>query len=708
MIITGLSGVGKTQIVYEAFKGKDNIYYAQSSCEKGNIEELIAAFEHGVIIVDNAQEKDIINAKRIIENSHKSFRIIIIINSADKEVTSNQVGEYCIDREKSEDIVNAIVDNADIQEPGISAKIKEYSGGIPLLAKELIDVYRQGGRLSTMQGKDDCFNRIINPKGDLDPNMRNALYTIAAFNPFGYRNNGQSCFDFVVSHPYIHRITLGEENARTCFENVVKHFSSIGLLDERAGGFIDVRAWPLANWLGLRWFTMIPQESWPNIIKLIEDSEIRRTLSQQLSSRLKWLDVEEAREIAKILNTNSFHNEAVAFTQTGSELLSSMAVVSPESVATNMFSLLEHKSYEYIQSEINDDVRRNIVWALETCCGNAQAFPNAAKALALLSIGENEGYGNNATGVFQQLFHIVLSGTEAPYGDRIEVLSYLKDKGKEFYMLIIKAIDCAFSTRDFHRFVTGAERINGAIQDKSLNIDKVYSYWEDCKDILIKVSDSAEIMSEIRERIPHHVYDFVSYNRLNLLCDLFDYYAPKFDYDWLEMRQSIHWICRYRESDYLRFKSRLDEMTKLLAPKSFKKAVKVAIEETDYEGFDHTYEAYVEVMKPYAELFVKDKIWEKAEFSDIADDNDFNGMWLAKQIILFIDKYDCRDMFYAAITDYMFLKDTEYRSQFILSMLIEDENLEYVKVLFEKLLENKFYNMATIMFPFVWTGVKPS
>lgn len=71
------------------------------------------------------------------------------------------------------------------------------------------------------------------------------------------------------------------------------------------------------------------------------------------------------------------------------------------------------------------DERRQAVWALEAIAIWRELFPDAARLLLRLAEAENENTGNNATGVFADLFspgHGAVAPTEAPPDERFPVL----------------------------------------------------------------------------------------------------------------------------------------------------------------------------------------------------------------------------------------------------------------------------------------------
>ena len=65
VLISGMSGVGKTRIVYETYKESKDVYYLPYSCDYNDISNLTIRLNSGVIIIDNATNNDIINSKKI-------------------------------------------------------------------------------------------------------------------------------------------------------------------------------------------------------------------------------------------------------------------------------------------------------------------------------------------------------------------------------------------------------------------------------------------------------------------------------------------------------------------------------------------------------------------------------------------------------------------------------------------------------------------
>ena len=413
-------------------------------------------------------------------------------------------------------------------------------------------------------------------------------------------------------------------------------------------------------------------------------------------------------------------------TKTGSQLIFSMSTVSQVAVAHNLFSLFSEKHPNYLQQNISGDIRRNIVWALEEACVVEDAFEESCKLLGILSLAENEQISNNATGVFLEKFRILLSGTQANLDKKRNVLQFLFEKGTDYYPLLAKAISSAFSTRFNYHMLTRTERKYNIEPETSISISELKQYWNFCKDILIKVSND-EISSKIIYRqIPDHVYDFIHSGCENILFDLIDYFAPKYNNDWDEMRRSLSWAKKHNPKVYERNRQHMDLLIdKVFAPKTFIKRVLAAMENIDRREFgsDQIFEVYKSEMHPYGEEFINDKIYNSKEFEEIADQEHFQSVWMIFAAMEVMDQNGCRDEVYEAFMRHIRSKDRDYRSSFIECYMSHDPNKSYLASIAERLLndginamaccvlgmiEDKNYNQLNKLFTMVHNGKIPS
>lgn len=99
--------------------------------------------------------------------------------------------------------------------------------------------------------------------------------------------------------------------------------------------------------------------------------------------------------------------------------------------------------------------RRDVIWALEKIAVWRDLFAGAARLLLALGEAENEGWSNNASGVFAGLFSQArgrVAPTEASPEERFPILKEAFESGsKERRALALKACDVALESRHFSR-----------------------------------------------------------------------------------------------------------------------------------------------------------------------------------------------------------------------------------------------------------------
>lgn len=706
--LLALSGIGKTRIVGEAFKGQTNVYYSKISDKiLPGLNYILENYDNGIIIVDDCPIDKYYQVTKHISSYQKSFRFISIYNVLTKEETGIGANEFFIDASENEDVIDEIISREDIDKDEVKSRIKEYSDGISLMAIELIEAYKRLGIVKLLPEKQQWLDYLLHPEGKLDANKRAVLNTIAAFNPLGYQGGKRDELDFIIEHPEFHHIHLEKAVIRDCFLCSIDEFYRRRLLDMRANS-VNIRPRPLAEWLAEEWIQRTPHDAWPEIISSFENSgKLGERLADQMKNRFKSLSSAEAKKLFDELNNIPFHDEKIVLTKTGSQLIFSMSTVSQLAVASNLFSLFKEKDVIFFQKNIVDDVRRNIVWALEEACVNEEAFVQACELLGQLAIAENESISNNATGVFLEKFHLILSGTQAGIQEKIEVIQYLFDKGRPYYSLLAKAVNCAFETRSTYHMLTHTERKYGIRPSVYVKIADLRRYWLFCKELLLRMGDDKAVLNEVYKLVPNHIYDFMNNNCEDILFELVDYFAPKYNYDWDEMRHFLNLIKRYNEDAYERNKRHIDYLINdMLTPKTFKKKIIAAMENIDRRNVpsEQIFEVYKSEMRPYGEEFIKEKIYNSKEFEQIADEPFSQSIWMIFSALEFMDKNGCRDEVYTSFLNYIISKPKDYRSGFIESYMSHDHNKSYIYSISNKLIDAEYYAMGCCMLGMVDDG----
>lgn len=697
--ILSISGVGKTRIVGEAFRTTQNVFYCTDPDKNINrgLEYILTHVDGGVIIIDNCPIDEHYRITKFISRFQKPFKIISIYNVLTKDEEGKGTNVFFIDAEDNQEVVDAIIEKENILNNEVVNRIREYSDGISLMAIELIKAYINIGQIQLPPEKKQWLDYLLDPSGQLNTNKRAVLNAIALFNPLGLTGNKQDEYEFVINHPEINHIHLPKATVEDCFSCTIHEFNQRRLLDMRANS-VNVRPRPLAEWLAEEWLQKTPIETWGKIIAEIETAgQLGERLTEQMKNRFMSLTSPEAQQLFDELNRRPFHDEKIVLTKTGSQLIFSMSTVSQIAVAHNLFSLFNDKTTDYLQQNISGDIRRNIVWALEETCVVENAFEESCKLLGMLSHAENEQISNNATGVFLEKFRILLSGTQANLGKKRNVLQFLLDKGTDYYPLLAKAIDSAFSTRSNYHMLTRTERKYDIKQETSICISELRQYWNFCKDTLIKVSNDANSLKIIYKLIPNHVYDFINSGCEDILFELIDYFAPQYNNDWDEMRRSLSWVKKHHPKVYERNKQYIDLLIdKVLAPKTFIKRVLAAMENIDRRAFgsNQAFEVYRSEMRPYGEEFINNKIYNSKEFDEIANSEHIQSRWMILTAVEVMVQTDRRDEVYEAFMSHIASKNKDYRSDFIECYMSHDPNKTYLTSIAERLFNEGFNALA--------------
>ena len=697
--ILSISGVGKTRIVGEAFRTTQNVFYCTDPDKNINrgLEYILTHVDGGVIIIDNCPIDEHYRITKFISRFQKPFKIISIYNVLTKDEEGKGTNVFFIDAEDNQEVVDAIIEKENILNNEVVNRIREYSDGISLMAIELIKAYINIGQIQLPPEKKQWLDYLLDPSGQLNTNKRAVLNAIALFNPLGLTGNKQDEYEFVINHPEINHIHLPKATVEDCFSCTIHEFNQRRLLDMRANS-VNVRPRPLAEWLAEEWLQKTPIETWGKIIAEIEAAgQLGERLTEQMKNRFMSLTSPEAQQLFDELNRRPFHDEKIVLTKTGSQLIFSMSTVSQIAVAHNLFSLFNDKTTDYLQQNISGDIRRNIVWALEETCVVENAFEESCKLLGMLSHAENEQISNNATGVFLEKFRMLLSGTQANLGKKRNVLQFLLDKGTDYYPLLAKAIDSAFSTRSNYHMLTRTERKYDIKQETSICISELRQYWNFCKDTLIKVSNDANSLKIIYNLIPNHVYDFINSGCEDILFELIDYFAPQYNNDWDEMRRSLSWVKKYNPKVYERNKQYIDLLIdKVLAPKTFIKRVLAAMENIDRRAFgsNQTFEVYRSEMRPYGEEFINNKIYNSKEFDEIANSEHIQSRWMILTAVEVMVQTDRRDEVYEAFMSHIASKNKDYRSDFIECYMSHDPKKTYLTSIAERLFNEGFNALA--------------
>ena len=180
--------------------------------------------------------------------------------------------------------------------------------------------------------------------------------------------------------------------------------------------------------------------------------------------------------VEKLLGPNGpFHDNKYLRTRLGSRFFLALAEVDPKSALECLMRTMGTWDRDALFQFTSG--RRDVVWALEKIAMQRDLFVDAARLLLALGEAENEGWSNNASGIFAGLFSPGrgrVAPTEASPAERLPVLKEAFESGsKERRLLALKACKEGLEFDHFSR-VSGAE-YRGLRKDADFWEPKTYS-----------------------------------------------------------------------------------------------------------------------------------------------------------------------------------------------------------------------------------------
>jgi pimeloyl-ACP methyl ester carboxylesterase len=483
--VTGLSGLGKTRLVYEAsLKAEKSlphqIIYFDAAPESVNIlgwiRDAIRKGAEGTIIVDNCSVDLHFRLQTEVERED-SFICLVTIDYSPERVQG--VPMIRLERFSDADI-SALL--APIYREKISdvemRKIVTFAQGFPQMAVLLANARLNDDPDLGILTDDLIATKLLWGNSTPSSEHQRILQGCALFETFGVDENVSDQFKFIADKV----VCLDEDLVYQCLQE----FTERGLIDRR-GRFAQLVPKPLAVRLAAKWWK---QSQRARQLKLIE--ELPEVMEGSFCAQIARMDtLPEVKELTAQLcgAQGPFGRAEVLFSRRGSMLFRALVEVNPGATAGMIRRIIESATSDELGA-IKGDARRNLVWGLEKLSVRLETFESAAYCLLRLAIAENETWSNNATGQFCQLFRIQLSGTQAPPTKRFAFLNSILALNEDgFTLMVVKALSSGLELGGGVRTV-GAEYqgINSKIEEwQPTTWGEITSYIENCLNLVRKI-----------------------------------------------------------------------------------------------------------------------------------------------------------------------------------------------------------------------------
>ena len=421
--IVGPSGIGKSRLTLEAlgpadedqaagrFLGDLVLYAVESEAGSEAINDAVQTLaddgQRAVVVVDRcAPETHRILAGMVLR---KSSRLSLV--TIDDEVPTGTPDKTTVEIPKAPSSVTEVIINQ--VSPGLlyedRRRLDRFSRGFPKIAILVGQAWTESRPIAHAT-EDHLIETFILGRR---PQERDLLLKSAAL---------LATFGVVkVEHPDGDQ--LGEIAARgrgltaADLRTAVQRLIDRGAA-QRRGRAVTLQPRPIAMKLAERQWREWSREEWDAVLACDASPDLKVLAAQQLA----WINTTEVapKVVQHVCRIGGPLDGFEGISKTGhAEVLSALAEVDPEAVAGQIERCLD--DIEDL-SGVERDVRRHLVGALDGIAFHPASFEDGARLLLRLAVAENETWGNNATGQFEDLFPLLLGNTAADGDARLSVL----------------------------------------------------------------------------------------------------------------------------------------------------------------------------------------------------------------------------------------------------------------------------------------------
>lgn len=456
--IYGPSGFGKSRFVYEVLNNSDNVSDEIDTASVVHCDGSISGDEvvklalecadstlAAILVVDECNDELHQKLANIVGRTGSLLRLVTM-NIETKVLQASSTLSLRV--EKADDkLIGEIAKGVAPKLTDTATRfITELAEGFPRMA--ILGAQQGGAGRQTLESVEQVLERIIWAGKTPNQEAQRALEVAALFEWLGIEGRVESQAAFLAAQ-------LAEQTAPRFVEHLLS-FESRGIITRR-GDFLQVGPVPLAARLGLARLAVMTADKVLDFFNQAPE-ELRASILR----RLKWMDTSTTAAVfvERLLEPDLLGSYAALNTEAGSKALDRLVHVAPDTAARAIERVFGSLTIDQLRAA--DGARRYLVWSLEKLVFRKKTFDNAARLLRKLAAAETECFSNNSTGIFQQLFQLYLSGTEADPAARLAVLDEgLGSSDDAELKVCIDALGHMLNTGHFSRG-GGSEQIGSA------------------------------------------------------------------------------------------------------------------------------------------------------------------------------------------------------------------------------------------------------
>ena len=511
--LMGLSGLGKTRAVFQVFKEHDflrNLVIYVDANHAPAIDALVADWVSSglqvIVVVDNCEYR--LHESIAREVCREKSQISLITMDYDLDTVSDRTECFKLNPMTDDELRLLLKPIYLNQLPDLN-RIVAFAQGFPQIAVLLADArLSEDPRIGELT-EDQLANKLLWRRGKEENSEKlGILQACSLFDVFGIEQEVEIQLKFIAN--------LVGINIDKAYK-YVQEYSKRGLIDRR-GRFGQVVPKPLAIRLAGQWWSKSREEKQLKLIKEIPEGMVE-AFCRQVGKMDFHTDVKKLTK--KLCGPPSpFGQAEVILSIRGSRLFRAFVDVNPESTSRALYKTLEDLDTMRLLA-IKGNTRRNLVSALERLCCHSGVFPEAAWCMLLLASAENEGWSNNATGMFAQLFRVQLSGTATKPEVRFALLRRaLALKQSNIDRVLLKALGQAINTHGGTRMVmTEYQGMKAPLEEWRPKIwQEIFDFWQQAFELLLILLKRGEAQKqEVLSHVGHSIRGFVAQGRIEML-----------------------------------------------------------------------------------------------------------------------------------------------------------------------------------------------
>lgn len=459
--VLGEPGIGKTKLVLEATKVDDLsplvIYCTAAQFKDSDLmNEILRDDNHfsAILIIDECDPENRFYIWDKLQHRGPRIKLISIYNNYDP-IAGSGITEFEMECLEDEQILTII------QEYRISKETAylylKFCGGSPRMAQHTGKILANyPGDPSQLLTDDYLYKNFYIDFGKEDPNSSGVqqrelvLRHLALFKQFGFRG------PLVIEAQAIAKKVEAANPQVTWhrFQEIIGDLRRRKILQGGSTYYITPIALQIKLWVEW-WQTYGNPFDYDTFIedfppKLIEWFNEMFRYASESEPALKIVE-------GHLGPNGPFQNNEYLNTRLGSSFFLTLTEAAPKPALKCLMQTIGSWDKESLLDFTEG--RRNVVLALEKIAMHRDLFVDAAKLLLALGEAENEGYSNNASGIFAELFSPGpgrVAPTEAPPIERLPVLKEAFESGsKERRKLALNACNKGLQSDHFTR-ISGA------------------------------------------------------------------------------------------------------------------------------------------------------------------------------------------------------------------------------------------------------------